>query len=252
MSLRSALGTLASLACATALSATVSTSFAAEAGAESPLDDTMLLSKIQRYWPQIKPTHVQPAPVPGVTEMVILPANTVLYVDNQGQWVIQGTMFHLGDGGNLSQQALARARREALQQLPALDYFHFAADEERHRLTVVTDIDCPYCRQLHQEIGALNEAGVSVRYIMLPRAGLESAAYDKAVNAACADRPESALTRSFLGETLPPGQCQHSIAQQWQLAHELGASLTPLIIDEGSGRSWPGYPGLQALIDALK
>ncbi|GAB4186849.1 MAG: bifunctional protein-disulfide isomerase/oxidoreductase DsbC [Wenzhouxiangellaceae bacterium] len=220
---------------------------------ENSLDHHPLLQKLQQRWPQLQPTHMGPAPVADLTEIVVLPANTVLYANTDSGWLVQGALIDLESGENLSEQSLAAARHRAMASLPDLNYFEYPAADERRRLTVITDIDCPYCRRLHQDVPALNEAGISVRYLMLPRAGIDSDSYHKAVAAACAQQPAAALTRSFLGEDLPPAEdCEHHIADQYRLAQQLGANLTPMVIDDTSGRTWPGYPGLESLRSALQ
>ena len=57
----------------------------------------------------------------------------------------------------------------------------FPAEKERHTITVFTDLDCGYCRKLHKEIDQFNAEGITVRYLMFPRAGVGSPSYDKVV-----------------------------------------------------------------------
>ena len=44
-------------------------------------------------------------------------------------------------------------------------------------VTVFTDIDCTYCRQFHKTVPELQKRGLQVRYLMFPRAGLQSESY---------------------------------------------------------------------------
>ena len=37
-----------------------------------------------------------------------------------------------------------------------------------------TDVDCGYCRRLHQEIPALNAKGIELRYLAFPRGGKDA------------------------------------------------------------------------------
>ncbi|HAH80198.1 MAG TPA: protein-disulfide isomerase, partial [Gammaproteobacteria bacterium] len=44
-----------------------------------------------------------------------------------------------------------------------------------------TDVDCGYCRKLHNEMAQINELGIEVRYLAYPRAGVDSDTHDKMV-----------------------------------------------------------------------
>ena len=65
----------------------------------------------------------------------------------------------------------------------------------KYKITVFTDTDCPFCRQLHNSIDILNERDVTVNYVMLPRSGRDSVSYAKTQNALCSDSPSASITR---------------------------------------------------------
>ena len=71
-------------------------------------------------------------------------------------------------------------RRQLLEGLDDSEMLVFspAAENIKATITVFTDIDCGYCRKLHQEVPALNDMGVAVRYLAYPRAGIGSLSYD--------------------------------------------------------------------------
>ncbi len=48
--------------------------------------------------------------------------------------------------------------------------------EEKHVITVFTDITCGYCHKLHQQMKEYNDLGITVRYLAFPRQGLASQA----------------------------------------------------------------------------
>ena len=59
---------------------------------------------------------------------------------------------------------------------------------------VFTDTSCPYCSRLHEEIGALSDANIRVRYLLYPRAGLDSDAAKQLESVWCSDDPQNAMT----------------------------------------------------------
>lgn len=52
----------------------------------------------------------------------------------------------------------------------------YKAPEEKHVITVFTDITCGYCRKLHEQMKDYNALGITVRYLAFPRQGLSSQA----------------------------------------------------------------------------
>ena len=111
----------------------------------------------------------------------------------------------------------------------------FAAGDPQHQITVVTDIDCTYCRRLHQQMAEFNDAGISVDYLIMPRAGLGSASYRKAVNALCAGQPAAAFTAAMAGHDNPQQDCEHSVDAQFALSRQLGVTGTPaIVLDDGA------------------
>ena len=107
-------------------------------------------------------------------------------------------------------------------------------------MTVFTDVDCVYCRQMHQEIGELNRHGIRVRYLMFPRGGPDTESWAKAESVWCSADQKDALTRAKRGEKLAPGRCETPIAAQYELGRKLGVSGTPGIITE-TGEFLAGY-----------
>ena len=117
-------------------------------------------------------------------------------------------------------------------------------------MTIVTDIDCPYCRRLHNDMEAYNAAGFDVSYVMLPRAGRDSGSYRKTVAAACGAPPEAAITAAMNGETPSSPPCDHPIDEHMQLARELGVTSTPTIVLE-DGRIVLGQKSPADLLSAI-
>jgi len=76
-------------------------------------------------------------------------------------------------------------------------------------VNIFTDIDCGYCRKLHNEIGQLTAAGVQVRYFAFPRAGLNSPSYAKYTSVWCADDRNAAMDAAKAGMQPPAKSCEN-------------------------------------------
>jgi thiol:disulfide interchange protein DsbC len=155
-----------------------------------------------------------------------------------------GQLFEVTDSGfvNLTEQKRNGLRQTLLADIKPEDTIIFPAKgTERAVIHVFTDIDCGYCRKLHQEIDDINGLGISVRYLGYPRAGLGSSSHKKLQDAWCADDKQVALTELKQGDRVSSKACDSSaVADQYALGQQMGVSGTPAILTS-EGRLIPGY-----------
>lgn len=158
-------------------------------------------------------------------------ADQTYLASRDGRYIFAGAIIDTETRENLSDVENRRHCQKQLAELPK-DWFisYPAKTSASHTVTVFTDIDCPYCRQMHSYMGAFNEMGITVNYIMMPRAGVGSASFDKAIAAFCAADPAQAVTSAMSGESLSAKQCAHTITEQYQLAQQLGIRATPTTV----------------------
>lgn len=148
-----------------------------------------------------------------------------------GRYIFSGTVIDTESRENLVEVEKRRHRQQQLAELSENWFISYPAkNSSRHTVTVFTDIDCPYCRQMHSHMDAYNDMGITVNYIMMPRAGVGSVSFNKAVAAFCADNPGEAVTRAMNGESLPAKQCIHTITEQYEFAQQLGIRATPTTV----------------------
>ncbi|MBK7146180.1 MAG: DsbC family protein [Xanthomonadales bacterium] len=194
-------------------------------------DEAAVRAAVQRLLPNAVIESVQPAAMADVFEVV---ANgEVLYVGADGQHLLQGRLYDAQRRADLTASTENGLRRAALAKVGEEKRIRFAAAEEKHRITIFTDVDCGYCRKLHKEMSAINAAGITVDYLMFPRAGQPSASYDKAGYVWCAVDRQDALTASMSAGELPADQrkaCAHPITETMQLGQKLARLGTPTII----------------------
>jgi thiol:disulfide interchange protein DsbC len=60
---------------------------------------------------------------------------------------------------------------ESLKKAEPSEAIEFGAAKAKHTVLVFTDVDCPYCRKFHKEMGELEARGIAVRYLAFPRSG---------------------------------------------------------------------------------
>ncbi len=206
----------------------------------SKVSDTVV-AKLVILRPDLSVIRAKSAPIPNMVE-IELTGGTLLYASADGRYLIAGDLYELGDKLiNVSQKARDEKRKELIEQVSLSDMAIFPAQGHRKAvMTVFTDIDCSFCRKLHQEVPEINKMGVEVRYLAYPRSGLSSPGYDKLVTAWCSRDRQDAITRMKRGEELPAKSCDNPVAREFELGQLTGLTGTPSIVLE-DGRMLDGY-----------
>ncbi len=198
--------------------------------------------------PSRAPDQLSETPVPGL--YLVRYGTSVLYISADGRYLIDGSMLDMAERKNLTEESIAMARLEVLNGLDESEMVVYTPKETKRTITVFTDIDCPYCVRLHEERQALLDAGIKMRYLLYPRAGINSPSYDKAVNVWCAEDRARAMTQAKAGEKLEAKSCETPILSQIQLASIFGLKGTPHIVID-NGEVIGGYMPAPKLIQQL-
>jgi thiol:disulfide interchange protein DsbC len=116
---------------------------------------------------------------------------------------------------------------ERVSALPEEELIIYAPDEPRYTITVFTDVNCPFCREMHLHIEDYLMWDIAIRYAAFPVIG---DAQEKMEAVWCSDDRKEALTRAKRGETVEATACDHPVARHLALAQELGFRGTPAIV----------------------
>ncbi len=202
-------------------------------------DTSDIEAKISRLLPaQMKIEAISESPMPGVYEVTA--GNQNLYVHVKDNFAMIGDVYDTKRQVNLGDERKAQKMAKAIDSLDEAEMIVMGkADTERY-VTVFTDIDCPYCQRFNNTIPKLNAAGMRVRYMMFPRAGLKSQSYKDAVSVWCADDQEAAMNVAKAGGKVEAKTCENPIAQQYLLGQKIGVRGTPTMVLD-SGQLIPGF-----------
>lgn len=187
--------------------------------------------------------------LPGLYEVVV--GANVVYISEDGRYFVQGDLIDLQTRANVTENRRLAARAEVLANLPTEETISFGSDAARHVLYVFTDIDCGYCRRMHQEVDQLVDAGIAVRYLSFPRSGVGSESYDKFVSVHCNADPQQALTDAKAGKSVPTATCENPVEAQFKLGESMGVQGTPAVFLE-NGQEIGGYIPAERLIEYFK
>lgn len=213
-----------------------------------------ILARLRASRPDLPYGKVELSPVPGLYQVKVQ-GGPLFYVGADGGFFLTGTLYGVQPGGfiDLTELTFLPKRRDAMASIKAEDMVTFSPKgEPKASIYVFTDIDCGYCRKLHNEVPAMNAMGIEVHYLGYPRAGINSPSHAKMVSVMCAEDPREAMTRMKGNPGLKLPTCENtSVAEQFTLGGELGVRGTPAIVLE-DGTLLPGFVKAEELAKMLK
>lgn len=211
--------------------------------------EAKIKARVEKLLPEYKVDSVDKTPVRGLYEVVMGPQ--VIYVSDDGRYMVQGRMIDLDSREDLTEPRRAAARKQAVNKIGEENMVIFAPAKYDHTVTVFTDIDCGYCRKLHRDIADYGAEGIRVRYVFYPRAGVDSSSYKEAVSVWCSDDRKSALTDAKSGKKLEAKSCRNPVKEHMAVGELLGIAGTPAILLE-NGEMVPGYVPAKRLAAMLE
>jgi len=214
----------------------------------APANDATLRAALKEVAPDAEVTRIGDSPIPGFKEVAL--GARIVYLSNDGKRLIQGALFDIPTRENLTQVSEAGLRKGLLDSAGPDRRIIFAAAKPRHVVTVFTDIDCGYCRKLHEHIAVYNQMGITVEYLFFPRSGLSGESFDKAVAVWCAPDRQKAMTAAKAGQVLPKGTCTTPVTQDYELGRRIGLEGTPAIY-AANGEQLGGYLEPAAMLARL-
>src|SRR5579862_691808 len=233
-----------SLGCTLALLAGV---IHAQPPAQQPADPRAeLASKI----PGIRAEDLRPTPVSGLYELTR--GTEIAYVTADGKYALSGDLIELASNDNLTETHRRDLRAKLIGAIPESEMLVFGPRDPKYTVTVFTDVDCAYCRQLHSQIADYNRLGIRVRYLFYPRSGPNTESWTKAEQVWCSDNRNDALTRAKLGQPLKAKQCANTpVARTYAMGRDFGLQGTPAIV-ASNGEMFGGYLPPAQLLEELK
>jgi thiol:disulfide interchange protein DsbC len=194
--------------------------------------------------------ELRPTAIKGIYEFVRGP--NIAYVTADGKYFFFGDLYERDTDRNITEARRGEIWLKAINEaVPESEMLVFGPANARHTVTVFTDIDCGFCRQLHQDVPELNRKGVRVRYVFFPRTGPGTESWRKAEAVWCSPDRNAAFTRAKLGQDVRAKACGATpIRRQYELARELGVSGTPGIFTD-RGHYLSGYRQPAQLLQEL-
>ena len=196
--------------------------------------------------------EISKTPIPGIYELRI--GADVLYTDEQGQYVFQGSLIDTKSRANLTEARIAKLTQIDFASLPLKDAILIKQGTGARKLVVFGDPNCGYCKKLERELLALKD--VSIYTFLYPILGPDSNV--KARDIWCARDPGKVWRGWMVEGNTPPktmGTCDSSaLERNMALGTRSRVTGTPAVVFEDGSRSPGAIPAdqLESRIVAAK
>lgn len=195
---------------------------------------------------------VQPSVIGDLYEVFVKESPYPIFLSKDGKYMLEGNAIDLVKGENMSESYANVKNKDLIAGLDEKDMLIYKSPKEQHVVTIFTTTDCPFCRMLHAQMDDYLAQGITVRYIGFPYRGLNSDGHKEMAAVWCAADRNSAMDEAVTraegkgGAAPKAASCDNPIADQYNLALEMGIQGTPAIILE-DGAILSGYLSPQDL-----
>ena len=188
--------------------------------------------------------EVSKTPIAGLYELRI--GTEVLYTDETGSHIIQGSIYDTKSRTNLTDERIDRLTAIDFKQLPLADAIVWKQGTGERKIAVFEDPNCSYCKKFERDLNQVKD--VTVYMFLYPILGPDSA--EKSRHIWCA-KDRAAAWRGWMLENAPiprsMGNCDTSaLNRNLAFGKKHRISGTPSIIFE-DGKRVPGAVGTEAI-----
>jgi thiol:disulfide interchange protein DsbC len=182
---------------------------------------------IQKIAPLQQISEFRESALPGFYEGVI--AGQVAYASADGRYLLRGSVEDVERGIDLSEASMAAKRRSVLATLGADARLSFSPAAAKYRVTVFTDVDCPFCRRLHARIDEYNALGIAFDYVFFPLS-IHPGADVKSIAVWCSADRRAAYAAALRGVSPGSASCDNPLPRMRHAGSEVGVTQTPTAI----------------------
>ncbi len=196
---------------------------------------------------------VQPAPTPGLWEVRFRTPEgmRVLYTDANASFVIQGHIFELASGRDLTDERLRKLNAVKFESLPLDLAVKVQRGNGKRVLAMFSDPYCPACRKFEAELAQVDD--ITIYVFMYPVIRPENANHSRAVWCS-PDRAKAWLELAAAPRPKVPAagaSCANPVDKLLEAGRKLGVNSTPTLFLANGERLSGGVsaPDLKELLD---
>ena len=187
--------------------------------------------------------EVTKTPIPGLYEERM--GTEVIYSDELGNHLIEGSLIDTRTKGNLTEARVAKLTAIDFASLPLKDAMVWKTGTGARRIAVFADPNCGYCKKFERDLQQVKD--VTVYTFLIPILGGDSP--EKSANIWCA-KDRTATWRDWMIEGKAPprsmGACETPMTRNLALSRKHKVNGTPAIVFD-DGTRVPGAMGAEAM-----
>lgn len=178
--------------------------------------------------------HIVKTPYSGMYEIVI--DGQLLYTDEKGQYLFNGSIIQTKDRRNLTEERRRKLFAIDFDKLPLDLAVKKVKGNGKRKMAYFTDPNCSFCKRLEKELTRVSDVTLYLfLYPIFPNSG------DTVRNVLCANDPVKAWDDLMLNDKAPASaNCETSTGKVMALGQKLGVNGTPNLVF-GNGVQSPGY-----------
>lgn len=195
---------------------------------------------LSQQHPKLKIENIQPTEMQGIYSGSM--QGQIVYLNQDAQHLIAGSMLRIQDQHNLSRDLLVQQNSIDWKKLPLQDALKSVRGTGKRQITIFSDPYCPYCKQLEVELKKLKD--VTIYTFILP---LKPQSILPSKQLYCENHPVQAWEDLIFKGITPKSKksCANPVERNIQLAQTLGIHGTPAIIFSNGFKVMGAYPAEQ-------
>lgn len=193
---------------------------------------------LQGKFPEASSLAVSKIPAGNLYE-VVADGDFIFYTDDKVNFILHGNLFDGKNQRNLTETRMNELHKAQFDKLPFESAIKVVKGNGKRVVAVFSDVDCPYCRRLEEELAKVTD--VTVYTFLYPIDSLHPDAARKSRAVWCAPDRAKAWDDLINKKIEPknPGTCDNPVAKNVELGTKLGVRGTPAIFF-ADGRRVPG------------
>ncbi len=204
--------------------------------------------QLKQAMPGLEIKAIRKSPIKGLYEIEV--GMQIVYATDDGKHLVVGKIIKVKNKENLTEKRQQALLANMVNGLPEDLMIIIKPKKVKRTLTIFTDVDCPYCAKLHEEVPELVKAGVRIRYLLYPRNGPATPTFRKSVAVWCSKDRIKAIGMAKRGEKLEYRECDNPVMKNYSLGRHIGITGTPTIILE-DGSMLGGYMPAKQILKRL-
>ena len=203
-------------------------------------DVNTVKTNLNQLHPKLKIENIQTTEMKGIYSGLM--DNQVVYIGEDAQHILIGSMFRLSDQKNITKDLVLKQNSIDWKKLPLQDAVKIVRGNGKRQIAVFSDPNCPYCKQLETELNKLNNVTI---YTFIYPIKTQSVSISKQIF--CESNPALAWS-NLIGKGIQPRStkaCANPVERNLNLGKSLGLNGTPTIIFSNGFKAMGAYPALE-------